>query len=82
MLEVGGRGPDASATTAAIGVRGLKARATGTSGGARATITSMPVLRPYQQEAGRAVLASVRGRLGRTISIEIARQGGKNELSA
>ncbi len=43
---------------------------------------AMPVLRPYQREAGRAVIESVRGRLGRTISIEIARQGGKNELSA
>ena len=45
-------------------------------------IDAMPVLRPYQREAGRAVLASVRGRLGRSFSIEIARQGGKNELSA
>jgi hypothetical protein len=39
-------------------------------------------LRPYQVEAGRAVLESVlRGR-GLSFSIEIARQGGKNELSA
>jgi hypothetical protein len=42
----------------------------------------LPVLRPYQREAGRAVIASVRGQLGRSFSIEIARQGGKNELSA
>ena len=39
-------------------------------------------LRPYQQEAGRAVLDSVRRRRGLTFTVEIARQGGKNELSA
>lgn len=44
--------------------------------------SGMPRLRPYQCEAGRAVLESVRGGHGRTFSIEIARQGGKNELSA
>ena len=38
--------------------------------------------RPYQREAGRAIAASVHGGLGRTITVEIARQGGKNELSA
>lgn len=44
--------------------------------------SAMPRLRPYQCEAGRAVLESVHGGHGRTFSIEIARQGGKNELSA
>jgi hypothetical protein len=39
-------------------------------------------LYPYQREIGRAVLASVLGRQGMTFSVEIARQGGKNELSA
>ncbi len=39
-------------------------------------------MRPYQREAGRAVLASVYNGLGHAITIEIARQGGKNELSA
>ncbi len=39
-------------------------------------------LRPYQVEAGRAILDSVLNRRGLTISVEIARQGGKNELSA
>ena len=39
-------------------------------------------LRPYQVEAGRAVLDSVLNRRGLTITIEMARQGGKNELSA
>jgi hypothetical protein len=39
-------------------------------------------LRPYQLEAGRAVLESVFGGRGLTISIMMARQGGKNELSA
>ena len=39
-------------------------------------------LRPYQVEAGRAILDSVFQRRGLTLSVEIARQGGKNELSA
>lgn len=43
---------------------------------------TIPTLRPYQREAARAILQSVRDRAGRTITVEIARQGGKNELSA
>jgi hypothetical protein len=39
-------------------------------------------LRPYQQEVARAVLDSIQNRRGLTLSVEIARQGGKNELSA
>ena len=39
-------------------------------------------LRSYQQEVARAVLESIQGNLGLTLSVEIARQGGKNELSA
>ncbi|MFC1942356.1 hypothetical protein ACFLWU_03965 [Chloroflexota bacterium] len=39
-------------------------------------------LRPYQREPALAILDSVFGRKGLTFSIEIARQGGKNELSA
>ncbi len=39
-------------------------------------------LRPYQVEIGRAILDSVVHRKGLTFSVEIARQGGKNELSA
>jgi hypothetical protein len=39
-------------------------------------------LRPYQVEAGRAILDSVLAGKGLTFSVEIARQGGKNELSA
>lgn len=39
-------------------------------------------LRPYQQEIARAIIDSVFGRKGLTFSVEIARQGGKNELSA
>ncbi|MFP3898205.1 MAG: hypothetical protein ACLFVD_02730 [Dehalococcoidia bacterium] len=39
-------------------------------------------LRPYQQEVARAVLDSIRDGQGLTLSVEIARQGGKNELSA
>ena len=39
-------------------------------------------LRPYQVEAGRAILESVRTGQGESFSVEMARQGGKNELSA
>ena len=39
-------------------------------------------LRPYQVEVGRAILESVLNRKGLTFSVEMARQGGKNELSA
>ena len=45
----------------------------------------MPIkhtLRPYQTEVARAVLDSVLHGRGGTFSVEIARQGGKNELSA
>jgi len=40
------------------------------------------MLRPYQREVALAVLDSVFSRKGFTFSVEIARQGGKNELSA
>jgi hypothetical protein len=40
------------------------------------------LLRPYQLEIARAVLDSIENHLGLTFSVEIARQGGKNELSA
>jgi hypothetical protein len=39
-------------------------------------------LRPYQREVALAILDSVFNRKGLTFSVEIARQGGKNELSA
>jgi hypothetical protein len=39
-------------------------------------------LRPYQAEAGAAIMTSVNQHMGLTITVEIARQGGKNELSA
>ncbi len=39
-------------------------------------------LRPYQLEVVRAVMESVQRRMGFTFTVEIARQGGKNELSA
>ncbi|MDD4859244.1 MAG: hypothetical protein PHR56_03460, partial [Dehalococcoidales bacterium] len=42
----------------------------------------LPALRTYQKEVALAVLESVFGRKGLTFSVEIARQGGKNELSA
>ena len=42
----------------------------------------LPRLRPYQAAVARAVLARAFGGAGGSISVEIARQGGKNELSA
>lgn len=39
-------------------------------------------LRPYQVEVAKAVIESIQNNLGMTFSVEIARQGGKNELSA
>jgi len=39
-------------------------------------------LRPYQQEVALAILDSVFAKKGLTFSVEMARQGGKNELSA
>jgi len=39
-------------------------------------------LRPYQLEVARAVIESIQKGMGLTFSVEIARQGGKNELSA
>ncbi|MDD5339139.1 MAG: hypothetical protein PHG35_07015 [Dehalococcoidales bacterium] len=39
-------------------------------------------LRPYQREIALAILSSIYGQSGLTFSVEIARQGGKNELSA
>jgi hypothetical protein len=44
--------------------------------------SSINRLRPYQKEAAMAILESVFGKKGLTFSVEIARQGGKNELSA
>jgi hypothetical protein len=40
------------------------------------------ILRPYQQEVARAIISSIGEKKGLTFSVEIARQGGKNELSA
>ena len=42
----------------------------------------MITLRPYQAEAARAILRSVTYRRGLTFTVEMARQAGKNELSA
>ena len=43
---------------------------------------SLPSLRPYQAEAGRAIVDSVVNGRGLTFSVVMARQAGKNELSA
>jgi hypothetical protein len=39
-------------------------------------------LRPYQLEVAKAAMDSIQKGMGLTFSVEIARQGGKNELSA
>ncbi len=44
--------------------------------------SSINRLRPYQREVALAILDSVFQRRGLTFSVEMARQGGKNELSA
>jgi len=44
--------------------------------------SSLNKLRPYQQEVALAILNSIFEKRGLTFSVEIARQGGKNELSA
>lgn len=46
------------------------------------TAASIPTLRSYQVAAGRAIIDSVLNRRGRTITVVMARQAGKNELSA
>jgi hypothetical protein len=48
----------------------------------RLATTNGMKLRPYQQEVAKAVLNSIQSHKGLTFSVEIARQGGKNELSA
>lgn len=42
----------------------------------------LPPLRPYQAEIARAILARIADGRGGSISVEVARQGGKNEVSA
>ncbi|MEZ4501764.1 MAG: hypothetical protein R3C39_03995 [Dehalococcoidia bacterium] len=48
----------------------------------QAPAVGLPPLRPYQVQVARAILRRVAGRHGGSVSVEIARQGGKNELSA
>lgn len=45
-------------------------------------MSALPPLRPYQREIAQAILDRALHRRGGSISVEIARQGGKNELSA
>jgi len=47
-----------------------------------AGVRDFSAVRPYQREVMQAVLASIVKRRGLSFSVEIARQGGKNELSA
>ena len=46
------------------------------------SVLSARKLRPYQREVALAILDSIFTKKGLTFSVEIARQGGKNELSA
>jgi hypothetical protein len=46
------------------------------------TTAPIPTLRSYQADAGRAIIDSVLNRRGHTITVVMARQAGKNELSA
>ena len=48
----------------------------------RAAAPGLPRLRPYQVAAGRAIIDSVLGHRGLTFTVVMARQAGKNELSA
>ena len=45
-------------------------------------LKGVPPLRPYQREVYDAVMSSVNKRRGLTFTVEVARQGGKNEVSA
>ncbi len=45
-------------------------------------MSALPRLRPYQAAVARSILQRIVAREGGAISVEIARQGGKNELSA
>jgi hypothetical protein len=45
-------------------------------------VYNIPTLRSYQAEAGRAIVDSVLNRRGLTFTVMMARQAGKNELSA
>ena len=40
------------------------------------------ILRPYQIEAGMAIMDSIGNKKGLTFTVEMSRQAGKNELSA
>jgi len=44
--------------------------------------TGIPALRPYQQQPARAITDSILHQRGLTFTVEMARQSGKNELSA
>jgi hypothetical protein len=56
--------------------------APGASHGHPTRSTGLPELRPYQAEAARAIVDSVVNRRGLTFTVVMARQAGKNELSA
>ena len=58
-----------------VGVQSMKGLST-------IDVSNVPQLRPYQARIFRAVLDSVYHQRGLTFTVEIARQGGKNEVSA
>lgn len=55
---------------------------TASMGTSAVVMRGLPRLRPYQATIARAVLRRVFAREGGSISVEVARQGGKNETSA
>ena len=71
-----------SATTTGVAIADAPARTSQDAGTPSNEPGRLPRLRPYQAAVARAVLERVVGGEGGSISVEIARQGGKNELSA
>ena len=70
-----------SATATGVAIADAPAR-TSDAGTPSDEPRGLPRLRPYQAAVARAVLERIVGGEGGSISVEIARQGGKNELSA
>ena len=71
-----------SATASGVAIADAPARSSEDAGAPSGEPRRLPRLRPYQAAVARAVLERVVGGEGGSISVQIARQGGKNELSA
>ncbi|MGI8549575.1 MAG: hypothetical protein ACR2PL_02090 [Dehalococcoidia bacterium] len=64
------------------GLRRQRAETRGPRPETRPGSETLPRLRPYQWDVARAIVLAVREGSGRTLSVMVSRQGGKNELSA